>query len=74
MKVVSLLLMQAALEGALSTLANMAGQSSEAQQAARESGLLGILVGCLQQALNGALKKRPVSHPNCAECRLQYPS
>ena len=45
---------QAALEGALSTLANLADQSAEAQQAALENGLADILVSCLQQALNGA--------------------
>jgi hypothetical protein len=45
---------QAALEGALSTLANLADHSAEAQRAALENRLAGILVSCLQQALNGA--------------------
>lgn len=48
------LMLQAALEGALSALANIAGLSSDAQQSAHKNGLLGVLVSCLQQASNGA--------------------
>ena len=52
--------LQAALEGALSALANIADLSSDAQQSAHRSGLLELLVGCLQQATNGAAHTLPV--------------
>ena len=46
-------MVQAALEGALSALANIAELSSDAQESARKDGLLEILIGSLQQATNG---------------------
>ena len=60
--------LQAALEGALSALANIADLSSEAQQSAHRSGLLEVLVGCLQQATNGAAQTLPLLTFNVPPC------